>query len=225
MRWLGRCTTASSNSPPLPPRSGRATWSGGINWICGCEVSTRLMKFASRPASIADMKTITATPIETPPIMNSVCSLPSRRKRTAAIHSNGNQWFMIEVSWPNRAQALAGQQVRGGGYGEIALRRAAENLDVGIAADAEGHRLFDGAAVAHAHDPRAARQHVVDRAHRYDQRLVAASRFDVDRYRHVLAQIVRRLRHHELHLDRGAGDVDTGIDVADDGIEPLVGER
>ena len=56
-----------------------------------CEVSTRLMKFASSPASIADMNTMTATPIEMPPTMNTVCSRPSRRKRTAAIHSNGSQ--------------------------------------------------------------------------------------------------------------------------------------
>ena len=49
------------------------------------------MKFASRPASIADMKTMTATPMAMPPVMNAVCNRPSRRKRTAAIHSNGSQ--------------------------------------------------------------------------------------------------------------------------------------
>lgn len=63
-----------------------------LDW--GWEVSTRLIKFASRPASIADMKTITPTPIEMPPTMKMVCNLPSRRNRTAAIHSNGSQWFM-----------------------------------------------------------------------------------------------------------------------------------
>ena len=94
-RWLGRCTLASSNSP-APPRSGRATWSSANSWICGCEVRTRLMKFASSPASIADMKTMTPTPMAIPPMMKRVCSRPSRKSRTAVIHSNGSHLFMAK---------------------------------------------------------------------------------------------------------------------------------
>ena len=64
------------------------------SWIWGCDVSTRLMKLACSPASIADMKTMTATPIAMPLMMNIVCMRPSLRKRMAAIHSNGIQRFM-----------------------------------------------------------------------------------------------------------------------------------
>ena len=54
------------------------------------------MKFACRPASSADMNTITATPIDTPVMMNNVCIRPSFRYRIAAIHSKGAQLFMVE---------------------------------------------------------------------------------------------------------------------------------
>ena len=57
--------------------SGRATSSGGMSWMWGCDVSTRLMKLACRLASIADMKTMTATPIATAVTMKIVCIRPS----------------------------------------------------------------------------------------------------------------------------------------------------
>ena len=60
----------------------------------GCDVSTRLMKLACRLDSMADMKTMTATPIETAVTMKIVCIRPSFRKRSAVIHSNGVQRFM-----------------------------------------------------------------------------------------------------------------------------------
>ena len=60
----------------------------------GCDVSTRLRKLACRLASIADMKTMTATPIATAVTMKMVCIRPSLRKRRAVIHSNGVQRFM-----------------------------------------------------------------------------------------------------------------------------------
>ena len=50
--------------------SARATSFGGSSWMCGCAVSTRRTKLACSPASSADMKTITATPIATPLTMN-----------------------------------------------------------------------------------------------------------------------------------------------------------
>ena len=62
--------------------------------MCGCEVSTRFRKFACRLDSIADMKTMTATPIDTATRMKIVCIRPSLRKRMAAIHSKGCQGFM-----------------------------------------------------------------------------------------------------------------------------------
>ena len=43
MRWEGFCTSAPSITPGSK-RSGRATSSNGESWICGWEVSTRLMK-------------------------------------------------------------------------------------------------------------------------------------------------------------------------------------
>ena len=91
-RWLGRWMIASSLGP-TPSRSGRAIWSGGMSWICGCDVSTRLTKLACRPVSKADMKTITPTPMAMPLMMNMVCIRPSRRKRVAAIQVNGSQDF------------------------------------------------------------------------------------------------------------------------------------
>ena len=49
------------------------------------------MKFACNPVNIADINTMTPTPMAIPARMNIVCILPSRINRTAAIHSNGNQ--------------------------------------------------------------------------------------------------------------------------------------
>jgi len=44
----------------------RATSSGAKSWMWGCDVSTRLRKLACSPASIADMKTMTPTPMAMP---------------------------------------------------------------------------------------------------------------------------------------------------------------
>jgi hypothetical protein len=80
--------------------NGRAISSGGMSWMCGCVVRTRLRKFACRLDSIADMKTMTATPIATAVKMKIVCIRPSRKNRSAAIHSNGAHVFMVnEPSW------------------------------------------------------------------------------------------------------------------------------
>ena len=74
-----------------PPRSCRVTCWAGSNWTWAWALSTRRMKLACRPDSSADMKTITATPMATPVMMNRVCKRPSRRKRSATIHSEGSQ--------------------------------------------------------------------------------------------------------------------------------------
>ena len=74
-----------------PPRSCRVTCWAGSNWTGAWALSTRRMKLACRPDSSADMKTITATPMATPVMMNRVCKRPSRRKRSATIHSDGSQ--------------------------------------------------------------------------------------------------------------------------------------
>ena len=68
------------------------------------------MKFDCRPVIIADMKTITATPIATPATMKTVCSRPSRRKRIATIHSNGCHDLNIWTS--GRAYDAAGGATR-----------------------------------------------------------------------------------------------------------------
>ncbi len=95
-RCNGACTVAPSRVPGRAPDGGpsaRATSFGGSSWMCGCAVSTRRTKLACSPASSADMNTITPTPMAMPLTMNSVCIRPSRRKRSATIHSNGSQGF------------------------------------------------------------------------------------------------------------------------------------
>ena len=94
----GRWMVAASISPR---RRGRATSSGAVSWICGWDVRTRLMKLACRPDSMADMKTITATPMAMPMAMKIVCMRPSRRKRRPTMTSNGSQRFMARQPAPS----------------------------------------------------------------------------------------------------------------------------
>ena len=90
-----------------PPRSCRVTCWAGSNWTGAWALSTRRMKLACRLDSSADMKTITATPMATPVMMNRVCKRPSRRKRSATIHSKGSQVGNIGAP-PAQAAGAAG---------------------------------------------------------------------------------------------------------------------
>ena len=131
-RCNGIWTIASSK----PGRKGLATSSRGCSVMWAWALSTRLVRLACRPVSRADMKTITAMPTETPDMMNSVCMRPSRRKRSAAIHSNGIHLFMR-----NRPQTLAV------GYGgvrpdhPVSRRESLGDLDLAAAAQSDLHRL------------------------------------------------------------------------------------
>lgn len=54
------------------------------------------------------MKTITPTPIAMPLTMNKVCVRPSRRKRSATIHSNGSQGFTRGTAIDERSAQRGG---------------------------------------------------------------------------------------------------------------------
>src|SRR5512139_2877138 len=110
------------------------------------------MKLACSPASIADMKTMTPTPMAMPPMMKRVCRRPSRRKRTAVIHSNGSQRFMAG-SRQHGPQALAGQDARALRDREIAGDEPFGDFDMAVAAQAGLHRPLAGAAVPDAEHP------------------------------------------------------------------------
>ena len=109
-RCNGGCTMAPSRpgGPASgPPRSCRVSCGGASNWRWAWALSTRRMKLACRPDSKADMKTITATPMATPVMMNRVGRRPSRRKRSATIHSKGSQ--VRNIARPGAQGADAGR--------------------------------------------------------------------------------------------------------------------
>ena len=71
------------------------------------------MKLVCSPAISADMNTITATPMATPAMMNTVCSLPSRRKRIATIHSKGRRLAnMVEACEVSELRVRVRKQTR-----------------------------------------------------------------------------------------------------------------
>ena len=201
MRCSGFCTIAASATSP---RSGRAASGGGKSTMCGCEESTRLTMLACCPASAADMKMITPTPIDTPTMMETVCSRPSRRKRLAAIHSNGSQSRMRHRAHAARPAASARppapprRRARGPSGSRPSRCRA------GRAPPCGGQR----APVLHHEDPGRGAGRVAHRVGGQRDRVRAARHFDVDRDGHVLAQVRRRLAHAELHFHRAALRVD-----------------
>ena len=103
-RCKGTCSCANSwPSPTIPARRGRTASFWFSSWMCAWPVSTRLTKFDCKPASKADMNTITATPIAMPTAMKPVCILPSCKNRIATTHSNGSQRVALMVARRARA--------------------------------------------------------------------------------------------------------------------------
>src|SRR5512134_3654182 len=213
MRCSGFCTIAASASSP---RSGRAASCGGSSTMCGCEESTRFTMFACCPESAADMKMITPTPIDTPTMIDTVCNRPSRRKRLAAIHSKGSQSRMR-----HRPQALARPDRRAGGHHTLAGAQARADLDPAGAAQPELHVAPYGAPVFDPQHPGRGAGGVAHRLGGERKRAGAARHLDIDRYGHVLPQVLRRLAHAQLHFHRAALRVDARIDVGDLGGEAL----
>ena len=59
MRCAGAARSRPDNRSVAGSRERPRHLLGRQSWMCGCDVSTRWMKLACRPASIADMKTMT----------------------------------------------------------------------------------------------------------------------------------------------------------------------
>src|SRR5512145_3292817 len=205
MRCSGFCTIAASATPW---RSGRAVSCGGKSTMCGCEDGTRFTMVACCPASAADMKMITPTPIETPTMIETVCSRPSRRKRLAAIHSKGSQSRMR-----HRSQAGPRLDRRAGRHDAVPGGEPGADLDPAGAAQPKLHIAADSARAFHAQHPGRSAGRVAHRVRAKRERAGVARYLDVDRYGHILAQVLRRLGHAELDFHRAALRVHAGINV------------
>ena len=167
------------------------------------------------------MKTITPTPIATPTMMKQrLHAGPRAGSGSAAIHSNGSQLF---TAAPRRTRiarrsppACVAGTTRSPAPGRRGSRRAPSPCRPSV------DRLAARAAVRRTAAPTARR-----RSLRAPRRAGSASvpprraDLDVDRHRHVLAQVGRRIGHPKLDLHRAALRVDAGIDVDELGGEPL----
>src|SRR5690606_9735412 len=107
---------------------------------------------------------------------------------------------------------------------EVALGRAVEDLHALLADRPEPQGATARDTVDHEERPRIVGPHVTDGARGKDQRARAARDLDVDRDRHVHAELGRRARDEQADLDRPALRVDARTDAPDPGLEAALGE-
>src|SRR5574338_423371 len=194
-RCSGFWMIAASATPRWPPRSGRAISCAGMRTMCACAESTRRTMFSCCPASAADMKMMTPTPMPMPSRIAAVCRRPSRRKREAAIHSKGTRLFMHHRAHaPPRLDRDVLRRHDG-----VALRQPGANLDPAFAAQAELDRLARRVPAVHLEHPGVAAAEVAHRFRAQRERAGVPLDLDVDRHGHVLAQVGRRIRYAQLH--------------------------